>query len=82
MQFHATSITALLLAALTGQALGAPAVTPTTENNLLLEKRCDCACNIKCQKNCQNGFNPNPIGAGVCVLGCAPNCGCSVNSKC
>lgn len=82
MHFTTTSIAALLLAALTGQALGAPAFTPATEDTGLLEKRCDCACNVACQKNCQNGFALNPIGVGVCVLGCAPNCGCSENSKC
>ncbi|KAI7774190.1 hypothetical protein LA080_009209 [Diaporthe eres] len=81
MQFSA-SITALLLAALSGQALGAPAITPDTEGALILEKRCDCKCNVACQKNCQNGFALNPFGVGVCVLGCAPNCGCSENSKC
>jgi hypothetical protein len=82
MQFSATSITTLLLAALTGQALGAPAVAPAAEDTSLLEKRCDCACNVACQKNCQNGFALSPFGVGVCVLGCAPNCGCSENSKC
>lgn len=82
MQFSTTSITALLLAALSGQTLGSPTTTPATEDTALLEKRCDCACNVACQKNCQNGFATNPFGVGVCVLGCAPNCGCSENSKC
>lgn len=77
-----TSITALLLAALSGQALGAPAITPDTEGALTLDKRCDCKCNVACQKNCQNGFASNPAGVGACVLGCAPNCGCSEGSKC
>lgn len=77
-----TSITALLLAALTGQALGAPATTLATEDALLLEKRCDCKCNVACQKNCQNGFSLNPGAVGACVLGCGPNCGCNDNDKC
>lgn len=83
MQFTSATITTLLLAALTGQALGAPAIgSPATEDGSLLDKRCDCTCNVNCQRNCQNGFALNPIGVGVCVLGCAPNCGCSENSKC
>ncbi|KAG6364142.1 hypothetical protein INS49_005740 [Diaporthe citri] len=61
MQFS-ISITALLLAVLTGEALGAPATTPVSEDALLLEKRCDCKCNVACQRNCQNGFALNPIG--------------------
>lgn len=81
MQFSA-SITTLLLAALTGQALGAPAMASPADDGSLLDKRCDCKCNVDCQRNCQNGFALNPIGVGVCVLGCAPNCGCSENSKC
>lgn len=75
-------MTAIFLAALSGQALGTPAMNPATEDTLLLEKRCDCPCNVRCQKKCQNAFALNPIGVGVCVLGCAPNCGCSENSKC
>lgn len=83
MQISTTSIAALLLAALTGQALGAPATTPAAIDNLLLEERdCDCRCNVKCQQNCQEGFAGNGMAVGACVLSCAPNCGCGEHSKC
>lgn len=82
MQLSTTSMTSILLAALSGQTLGALAMNPTTEDTLLLEKRCDCACNVACQNYCQNEFAQNPFSVDVCVLLCAPNCGCSENSEC
>lgn len=83
MQFFSTAIITLVLAALTGQALGAPAITAVTkEDTALLERACDCDCNKKCQKECRDNNYFNPINAGICVLDCAPKCGCSEHSKC
>lgn len=61
-------------------ALGAPATNQLATDTILVERDCDCDCNKKCQHNCLIGF-PG-FGAGACVLSCAPNCGCSENSKC
>ncbi|KAG8165778.1 hypothetical protein KVR01_004330 [Diaporthe batatas] len=80
MQFSVVNMTTVVLAGLASLALGAPAANQLATDTLLVERACDCDCNKKCQKNCLNGF-PS-FGAFACVLSCAPNCGCSENSKC
>lgn len=83
MQFFTTAIITLVLAALTGQALGAPAITAVAKGDTpLLELACDCDCNKKCQKNCRDDNYMYPVNVGICVLDCAPQCGCKETSKC
>ena len=40
------------------------------------KKKCSCNCVKSCYSNCANGFGINPVGQGLCSLGCPGSCGC------
>ena len=73
MRFYTAAIVSFLALATTIAA--APGDSATLAERAT-KKKC-CACYSPCVNDCENGFEENPVGEGLCILSCKNSCGCT-----